>query len=542
MSNIDRRTYLKLGTGFVAALLGGASLSVLAGDAASSEQVPSGPQSGADAAAAEPGTPFDWDSLVARMKEKARTPYKDRPAKLPEMVANLDYDGHRHILFRPDRARWQGEQRNFVVHAFYPGNLVDRTVEMFEVVEGMARPFGFEATDFEYLKPLDAGAFEAQGFPGPAGFRVNYPLNRTDVQDELISFLGSSYFRALGRGNAYGLSARGLAVDTAAGEAEEFPRFSRFYLQRPAEGARELRLYAELESRRVTGAYAFTITPGVETVVEVEAAIFLRGDVSRLGFAPLTSMYLFGENDRTGFDDFRPEVHDSDGLAILRANGERVWRPLSNPDRLQLSFFGETNPRGFGLLQRDRSADNYLDTGARYERRPSVWVEPVGDWGRGSIMLAEIPTNSEVHDNVVAFWMPEAGLEAGAEHRLHYRMLWAGEVEGDYPLARAMRTRTGFGGNAAMEPDPDLRKFLVDFAGTPLEGLGDDADVQALVNVGNGKNVYQALNKVPGTDVWRLIFDVSREDSDKPVELIASLSLEGRRLTETWTYQWGRSS
>jgi glucans biosynthesis protein len=533
MPMIDKRRFLTSSAGFLSLLLGSAAFPAFAG------QAPADAPQDAEAMPAQAGPPFDWNALVARMKARAGTAYAEPEARLPEVVSGLGYDAHRAIRYRPERALWAKEHRNFELQAFYPGWVFDHPVEILEIVDGEVRPMGFSADDFEYRAPLDPADFQA--FPGAAGFRLHYPLNRNDYRDELITFLGSSYFRALGRGNVYGLSARGLAVDTAAGTEEEFPRFTRFYVERPERDARQIRFYAELESPRVAGAYAFTVLPGVETLVDVEAAIFLRGDVSRLGLAPLTSMYLFGENDRTGFDDFRPEVHDNDGLAMLRASGERIWRPLTNPTQLQLSVFSETDLRGFGLLQRDRTADNYLDTEAHYERRPSLWVEPLGDWGPGAVLLAEIPSDSEANDNIVAFWMPENGLSAGSEHRLRYRMTWARDVEGDVPMARVLRTRTGAGGVAAVENDQDMRKFLVDFTGGALEGLGEDAAMDVALHVGNGEVAHKILSKMPGNDLWRLIVDIRRTDADQPVELAASLGLEGKTLSETWTYQWGHA-
>ncbi len=538
-SEINRRHYLKASASFIAALTGGSILPAFAQDA--DKATATAPAAQGDATATKTGAPFNWDWLVARMKARAAAPFADDQGELPEQVSALGYDAHRRIRFRPDHARWREDGYNFELQAFYPGWLFDKPVRIFEVAEGISRPLDFHPGDFEFRNPLDEQGFDKIELPGVAGFRLHYPLNRSDYHDELIAFLGSSYFRALGRGNNYGLSARGLAVDTASGSAEEFPRFTRFYIERPEKGARDIKIFAELESARVAGAYAFSVTPGVETVVDVEAAIFLRDAVSRLGLAPLTSMYLFGENDRTGFDDYRPEVHDSDGLVILRANGERIWRPLTNPGQLQLSVFAEDNPGGFGLLQRDRAPDHYLDTEAHYERRPSVWIEPVGEWGKGSVFLAEIPSKEEVHDNVVAFWMPENGLEAGAEHWLHYRMLWAMDVEGDVPLARVLRTHTGAGGTAASAPDPNLRKFLIDFAGDPLVGLGEDAEVTARVSVSNGKVQHKILNKLQGSDVWRLILDIRRKDADEPVEINAALLLGEDRLSEIWTYQWGQT-
>ncbi|NRG16927.1 glucan biosynthesis protein [Rhizobiales bacterium] len=484
------------------------------------------------------GFEFSWEWLVERARERANEAYDPPSSEIPEAIANLSYDQHRAIRFRPQNALWGDGDANFELHAFHPGWLFKTPVRIFEVDGGNARRLMFSAADFEYRHPLDEKAFDGLRLPGVAGFRLHYPLNTTDYRDELIAFLGASYFRALGRGNVYGLSARGLAVDTAAGTDEEFPKFTRFFIEKPETGAREIRIYAELDSPSVAGAYSFVVSPGAETTVDVDARLFLRDDVSRLGIAPLTSMYLFGENDDTGFDDYRPEVHDSDGLAILRDDGKRIWRPLSNPRKLSLSFFGERNVRGFGLLQRDRAFDSYLDTEARYERRPSLWIEPIGDWGAGAVMLAEIPSGREVNDNIAAFWIPQARAEAGAEFTFRYRMTWAGDVEGDAAKARVVRTRTGHGGTAASEIDPDHRKFVVEFAGGGIEKLGVDSPLTAKTEVSGAEIRHQDLQKLEQTGNWRLIVDVEREDTDTPVELRSWLLLENRLVSEIWSYQW----
>ncbi|MBA5778027.1 glucan biosynthesis protein [Stappia sp. F7233] len=521
---MDRRAFLALGSAVIGLVAGRKLMLGLPAQAAEAD-----PGEGVD---------FSWEHLVERARAKAGEEYSDEPMPLPEVITDLDYDQHRAIRFRPDHALWRDRDTDFTLQAFHPGGLFDQPVAIHEVAGGKATRLRFASSDFEYRPPLDAAAFKDVTMPGVAGFRLHYPLNRTDYRDELIAFLGASYFRALGRGNVYGLSARGLAVDTAAGQQEEFPRFSTFYIERPQPGDRQMKIYAELDSPRVSGAYAFTISPGIETVIDVDARIFMRGDVTRLGIAPLTSMYLFGENDRIGFDDYRPEVHDSDGLAIRRESGERLWRPLMNPSRLALSFIGEVNPQGFGLIQRDRAFDNYLDTEADYERRPSLWIEPVGDWGRGTVMLAEIPSEKEIHDNIVAFWIPEARAKAGSEHSFRYRMTWASDVEGEDVLARVLRTRTGHGGTAASDPDPDHRKFVVEFAGGELENLGVESALEARIETGNADIRHQDLQKLGDSGRWRLVLDVMRADADKPVELRAALVLDGRPLSETWLYQW----
>lgn len=494
-----------------------------------------------DSLPAPEGEAFGFDTLVTRMKEKAGRAFQAGTPDLPAPLSELTYDQHRAIRFDPERSVWKDLDSNYRLQAFHPGWLFKETVELYEIVDGTALPLRFSGEDFSYGAPLDPGTFKDLDLPGIAGFRLHHPLNTPDYFDELIVFLGASYFRSLGKNNVYGLSARGLAVDTAIAGPEEFPRFSRFYLERPEPGASEMRLYAELESERVTGAYQFTVKPGTNTVVDVDARIFLRGDVERLGIAPLTSMFLFGENDRVGFDDYRPEVHDNDGLLILRQSGQRLWRPLRNPDTLALSFFAEDNPAGFGLLQRDRDFDHYQDTEAKYQRRPSLWIEPVNDWGKGQVMLAEIPADKEIHDNIVAFWVPEAGTEAGSEHRFAYRMILGSDPEPGTELAKVVATSTGHGGAAASDPDPKLRKFVVEFGGETLSGLGADAPVQPRLALQKGSVSHSFVQRLEG-GTWRAVFDIERDDEEIPVEFILALQLDGADITETWMYQWSGQS
>jgi glucans biosynthesis protein len=529
---INRRVFLSA----TALAAGALSASGLPGAGRAETSSPQPPQS-----ESPEGEAFDFELLVTRMKDKAGRAYQPYEASLPEVLAKLTYDQHRAIRFNPERSLWKDQGGQYQLQAFHPGWLFKDPVELHEIVDGKAHPLHFTGTDFIYGEPLVPSDFKDIEMPGIAGFRLHHPLNTPDYFDELIVFLGASYFRSLGKGSVYGLSARGLAVDTAIAGPEEFPRFSRFYLERPARGASEMRLYAELESERVTGAYQFTIKPGINTVVEVDARIFLRDDVERLGVAPLTSMFLFGENDRVGFDDYRPEVHDNDGLLILRQNGQRLWRPLRNPDSLALSFFSEDNPAGFGLLQRDRSFDHYQDTEAKYQRRPSLWIEPVNDWGNGQVMLAEIPADKEIHDNIVAFWVPGAEAGAGSEHRFAYRMIWGRDPEPGTELATVITTGTGHGGAAASDPDPKLRKFVVEFAGPSLSGLGADAPVKPRLSVHKGTVKHSFVQRLEGGS-WRAVLDIERDDQEIPVEFILALQLDGTDITETWMYQWsGRS-
>ena len=371
------------------------------------------------------GSPFSVAALRARARALAGESYTPPNETLPRALVELGYDRYRDIRFRPQMALWREEGLPFQAQFFHLGSYFTVPTHIHVVDGGTAREVLYTGDLFDY------GANEfAEPFPetlGFAGFRLHYPLNRPDHHDELAVFLGASYFRSLARGQQYGLSARGLAIDTALPKGEEFPIFREFWLERPGPGAGQVVIHALLDSPSAAGAYSFTITPGDTTVMDVSAMVYPRQRIERMGIAPLTSMYFFGENDRLGVDDFRPQVHDSDGLSMWTGGGEWIWRPLVNPQRLRVSAYSDVNPRGFGLLQRTRDFDEYQDLEAHYERRPSLWVEPIGGWGRGVVQLVEIPTLEEIHDNIVAFWVPEAPVEPGSEWPLAYRLHWCAE-------------------------------------------------------------------------------------------------------------------
>lgn len=483
---------------------------------------------------------FSFDLFSDVMREKAGREPESAPP-LSDFLATLNYDDYQKIAFLPSHARWNYPGGDFRVHAFHMGWLFREPVAVFEVVDGMATPMGFTTDDFEYRHDLKARVPAGFKLPGVAGIRLHSPLNRPDVFDELITFVGASYFRALGRDNLYGLSARGLAVNTGLSSAEEFPRFSAFYLERPQPGVDHVTVYAALESASVTGAYRFVITPGEETVIDVTARLFFRTAVEQLGVAPLTSMFLYSDVNRIGFDDYRPQVHDSNGLRIEREDGDVLWRALNNPKALGSTFIGLTRPKSFGLYQRDREFQNYQDAEAHYERRPTCVIEPLGDWGEGSVRLVEIPSDLEVNDNIVAFWVPSGSIAAGDMREFAYRMRWGAMNEDDHgDLAIVHKTSAGHGGNAGTSEKPDSRKFVVDFRGGLLARLADDdGNVQPVVSISNGKAEVTTLSKVRGTNIWRLVVDVASEPG-AVVELSAHVAGYGRKLSEVWLFQWVR--
>lgn len=488
-------------------------------------------------------TPFDFDVFTERMKAKAAEPFDSAVVELPEAFAKLDYDGYRKVQFDPKAARWADGDSGYQVHAFSMGWLFKEPVQIFEVASGEAQPFDFSLADFNvYGDVLALHRPDSEPFPGVAGFRINYPVNKPGAMDELVSFLGASYFRALGRGNVYGISARGLVINSWADGPEEFPRFSEFYLERPTAG-KPLVAYAALEGPSVTGAYRFQIIPASdaaqETVMDVTARLFFRADIKELGIAPLTSMFLFAETNRGGYDDYRPQVHDSNGLLLARGDGEVYWRALNNTPALGNSYMWENSPKAFGLYQRGREFETYQDAGAHYERRPSLRVEPAGEWGQGSVRLIEIPAKLEAEDNIVAFWVPADPIKAGDAREFGYRLIW-GNLDPDPKdvLAHVVETRGGKGGFSGVENDAALRKFVIDFKGDALDAVADpNRPFDVVASATGGRVVSSTIQQVEANGVWRLVLDVMIE-SETPVELKAYLVGGGKRVTETWLYQW----
>jgi glucans biosynthesis protein len=473
---------------------------------------------------------FGFDDVAERASALAQEPFQ-RPEPVPRWLLQIGYDEWRGIRFRPEQALWRGASSSFTVQFFHPGLFYDRPVAVNVVEAKGPRPLPFSPAQFDY------GANEfASRVPqdlGFAGFRIHHPLKRPDYHDEVIVFLGASYFRAVGRRQGFGLSARGLAVDTALPSGEEFPWFREFWLVRPAAQARETVVYALLDSPRLTGAYGFVITPGEQTRVAVRARLFLREPIEKLGFAPLTSMFLRGEGARRGSGDYRPEVHDSDGLLIETGDGEWIWRPLDNPPGLSMSSFAVQSPKGFGLVQRDRNFEHYQDLEARSEERPSLWIAPEGDWGVGRVELVEIPTDNEANDNVVAYWVPGRRPAPGTPVDLAYTQLWYGDDPSRPPAGRAVATRLDRGGG------PDAWRFVVDFEGKELRALPAETVLRGVVTVGgseeHGALLEQQVYKNAVTGGWRLVFRV-RAPEDEPLELRAFLEHGTDVLTETWSY------
>lgn len=486
---------------------------------------------------------FDFEDVDKSAKELAQEGYEAPRPNLPEALASLKFASYQEVRYRADRLHWREAGTRFRLGFYHQGMHFNSPVKINEIDSSGVNEIKFNSDDFDYGKlNLDKAAVANLGF---AGFKVLYTVNNEEKpDDELATFLGASYFRVIGKGQVYGLSARGLAIDTAMPSGEEFPAFREFWIARPVPGDRHLVIYALLDSPRATGAYRFTIRVGDDTVADVKSRIYMRDKVERLGLAPLTSMYLYGSNRPWNATNYRPELHDSDGLAMHSGSDEWIWRPLNNPRRLAVSAFSMENPRGFGLLQRGREFSRYEDLDDHYELRPSLWIKPDGDWGKGSVQLVEIPTGDETNDNIVAFWVPETQPERGAPLDVNYRMIWTLDNKRAHTTDLAWVAQTRRSREEAKGPDLIRRAdgtvtYIVDFVGPSLTALAPDRTLRAQVWADNNGEITEASvrpNEVTGGK--RLTIKVkSKDGSDKPIEMRASLMDGDTTLTETWSYR-----
>ncbi|HEY4373256.1 MAG TPA: glucan biosynthesis protein D [Burkholderiales bacterium] len=483
--------------------------------------------------------PFDFAWLKGQARLLAGKFYRPPADLAPPALANLTWDQHQAIRFRADHALWVDTPSAFRAHFFHLGRGFREPVRMFEVVNGRARRITYDPGMFDY----QGSGIDPRTLPKTldfAGFRLSF---HTDWSVDIAAFLGASYFRAVGGEKQYGLSARGLAIDTGLNRPEEFPVFNNFWLERPAPNATHLVIYALMDSPSITGAYRFEIVPGDTLTMDIDAALYPRKPIERLGIAPLTSMYQYGENDRRVADDWRPEVHDSDGLALWTGAGERIWRPLVNPATLRVNSFFDDNPRGFGLLQRDRVFDHYQDDGVFYEKRPGVWIEPKpvsGQvWGKGAVQLVEIPTIDETFDNIVTYWNPAAKVVVGREMLFAYRLYWGAREPFPPASAQVVATRDGIGGVVGQKRSYFSWRFNVDFAGGMLASLSNNATVEAVVTASRGKIELVSARPQPQINGTRVLFDLHLTDESlEPVNLRAYLRLGEQPLSETWIYQW----
>lgn len=478
---------------------------------------------------------FDFDQVVDKARALSGESWQ-APPEIPDFLKEIDYSRYQEIRFREDRNLWRDTGSRFQVMLTPAGKYFTHPVALNEIRDGEVATIPFARDQFTY--PSEEFAKRIPADLGYAGFRLTYPLDGPDINNQFLAFAGASYFRGVGRNDGFGLSARGIAIDTARPRGEEFPAFTEFWLRRPDGDEDHMVLYGLLDGPSVTGAYEFTVHPGDRLDIDVRARLFFRKKVDLPGYAPLTSMFYYGENTVRPEGEWRPQIHDSDGLLVTDGEaGEWLWRPLINPDSLRVSYLKANNPRGFGLIQRDRDFRDFQDLEARYERRPSAWVEPRGDWGKGNVVLVEIPTRSEVNDNIVAFWSPAETPEAGDSVDLAYRLRFGPEAISGHPAGAAVNTFIGDGNRIGGGDQKGAYRVLVDFAGGPLADVDPGANVVSHVSGGDQTEVLEHfVEYARPVDQWRLSMLV-RPESGQTLSLRAYLTLDDQPLTETWTYE-----
>jgi glucans biosynthesis protein len=498
---------------------------------------------GTSAFAQEKPAGFGLEDVTVRAKALADAAYVAPVSNLPDVFSQMQFSDYMKLQPRRERFAWAELDSPFQLAFYHQGMQFNTPVKINEIVNGAVHEIPYEPDRFDFGDlHFDRAQTSKLGW---AGFRVTYPINRPDKHDEIMSVLGASYFRVIGKGQIYGLSGRGLAIDSGLPIAEEFPAFREFWIRRPTRQDQSVTFFALLDSPRATGAYEFTLMPGADTQLAVKARVFMRsgGAAPALGVAPLTSMFLYGPNQPSQAYNFRPAIHDSNGLAIQSGDGQWTWRPLNNPSRVAISNFAAENPKGFGLLQRGRDFSRYEDLKDRYDLRPSAWIEPTNDWGKGHVRLVEIPTADETNDNIVAFWAPETLPPPGQPMQFDYRIRWTMDEpailkDGLSYVWQTMRS-TGevYQPNLIRAYDGTLA-FLVDFKGPSLRGLAPGAQVVARVGANDNVEIVGTdLQPNPAIEGWRLTYRLKVKDSTKASDLHAALELDGRRLTETWSFE-----
>ncbi|MHB0776511.1 glucan biosynthesis protein G [Halomonas sp. WWR20] len=483
---------------------------------------------------------FGFEDVAQKAQQLAQQGYQAPETNLPDALRELDYADYAQIQFKPEKSLWRNENLPFDLSFFHEGMHYDTAVTLHTVDGDQINDITFNPEDFDY-GDLDIPP-EALESLGMAGFRVNYPIN-SETKQEVMVFQGASYFRVVGRNQVYGLSGRGLAVDTALPSGEEFPRFDEFWIVKPNADSQYLTIFALLDSPSVTGAYRFVLRPGDDSIVDVQSRLFLRRPVEKLGIAPLTSMYLYSPSQPAEALNYRPAIHDSNGLLVHGSQVGWIWRPLVNPAKLMVDTRKIDALRGYGLLQRSHAFRDYEDLVDRYDKRPSAWIEPQGNWGPGQVELVQIPTPDETNDNIVSFWTPQQVAEPGTPIDYNYRIYWTLNEDKfhDPNLSWASQTLRSRGevrqNNLIREPDGSLA-FVIDFKGPALQALKSDAALTVEASVGDNGELVES-RAVPNTAEggWRLFVRVKRSNNSQPMDIRAFLKEGERRVSETWFYR-----
>ena len=465
--------------------------------------------------------------VVELARAFATRPFAAPANDLRDPFAGLTYEQYVGIRTKPGAAIWVGENKGFSLEPLHRGPIFTTPVDLFVIENQIPRRIAYDQGRFDYGSVKVTEKLPDMGF---SGFRILRAMDGAG-EAEVAVFQGASFHRAAAPGQNLGVTARGLAIRTADTRGEEFPIFRSFWIERPALGDNALVIHALLDSQSVTGAYRFTLRPGEATIIDTELTLFPRVDIDHFGLAGLAAASLFTPLDRRRPDDVRTMVAETNGLQMLTGKEEWLWRPASNRVNLQVSAFVDANPKGFGFLQRNRDIGAYQDDDQRWEKRPSLWIEPLGEWGEGAVQLVEIPSESEINGNIVAYWRPKQPLVAGKEATFAYRQFWCWDPPTRSPLAIAIDARGG------RSPWSKMRRFVVVFSGDIVADPHRIANLKAVLTTspGSATNIRTFCN--PQAKTCRVVFDVD-PGGETFCELRLVLHSGDDPISETWLYRW----
>ncbi|MBX2806051.1 MAG: glucan biosynthesis protein [Hyphomicrobiales bacterium] len=476
-----------------------------------------------------PDRQFSYARLLKQAKSLSQTPHNAPQLSLPSELANLDRESYESIQYRNDATIWRDEVLNFRLKLLHTGFQYRTPVEIEIVENGTGVPVAYSPSLFDFNAPLKRPAANSRS--GFSGLSADTLIHNTDDYSAFLAFQGATFFRALASGQVFGLSARALSINTAQSRGEEFPFFRKIWVEKPQAGERVLTIYALMDSPGITGAYRFRAAPGESTVIDVDCTLFPRKRLPHVGIAPISSMYFYGAADPTGETGYRPNVHSSDGLQIWNAAGEWIWRPITNPEQLQYSVFVDRTPRGFGLLQRKRSFGAYEDLDARFDIQPTLWVEPVGNWREGAVDLIEVPSQSEIFNNIIVFWRPRYPLERNNSYSFSYRLHWAEDIPLRANKAGVGQTLIG------RETNGENATFIIDFDSSHSCSSCNLNAYDAELRASSGEIISRKVQYNPATGGQRVMFGY-RPGEQRETDLICQLKYDGQVVSETWVYRW----
>jgi glucans biosynthesis protein len=502
-----------------------AGLALLAAGTAVAQTPPA--QQAAPAPAPPPAPPsFDPNSILGLARTIAKTPYKAAQTDLPDFLSSLSYEQYVAIRAKPSALIWADDSSGFAIEPLHRGFIFSAAVQIFLVESGAARPLAYRVSDFDFGSLQPPTLVPDIGF---SGFRIL--KRRDDAYAEIAIFQGASFFRARANGQSLGVTARGLSVRTADARGEEFPIFKAFWIEKPSVADNSIVVHALCDSESTVGVYRMTVRPGEAVIIDTELTLVPRTAVDSIGIATMSAKAISSPLDKRRPDDIRPTIAEVNGLQMLTGKGEWLWRPVTNRQTLQISSFVDDNPKGFGFLMRDRDPDSYLDDDNHWETRPTLWIEPLTDFGPGEVTLVEIPADTETNNNCVAFWKPKGGIEASHEVSWAYRQFWGWIAPSRPPLAVTIASRGG------RTPGSKRRRFMVTFDGEILADDKRSPDIKPVLSVSPG--TIQSLRWFMQRDKGRcrVVFDID-PGSEISAEIRLVLESGGRPVSETWLYRW----